>query len=71
MTFLRRLGESSRQPTVGDLTCRARSALSRIVKLAASMIVAKWWTALLLDPNRLTRAMLAQYLCVIEMDGCP
>jgi hypothetical protein len=61
MTFLRRLGESSRQSTVGDLTGRDRSSVSRIVKFVASMIVAKWWAALLLDPHRLTRARLAQY----------
>jgi hypothetical protein len=71
MTFLRRLGESSRQSTVGDLTGRDRSSVSRIVKFVASMIVAKWWAALLLDPHRLTRARLAQYARAIEADGCP
>jgi hypothetical protein len=56
---------------VGDITGCDRSAVSRIVKLVASMIVAKWWTALLLDPHRLTRARLAQYARAIEADGCP
>jgi hypothetical protein len=71
MTFLLRLGESSRQSTVGDLTGCDRSAVSRIVKLVASMIVAKWWAALLLDPHRLSRARLAQYMRAIEADGRP
>jgi DDE superfamily endonuclease len=56
---------------VGDLTGRGRSDIYRIVKLVASMIVAKWWAALLLDPHRLTRARPAQYARVIEADGCP
>jgi hypothetical protein len=71
MTFLRQLGESSRKSTVGDLTSRDRSAVSRIVKLVASMIAAKWWAGLLLDPHRLIRASLGQYERVIETDGCP
>jgi hypothetical protein len=38
MPVLRRLGESSRQSMVGDFTGRDRSAVSRIVKLVASVI---------------------------------
>jgi hypothetical protein len=56
---------------VGDITGRYRSPVSRIVKLVASMLVAKWWAALLLDPHRLTRASLAQYARAIEADGRP
>jgi hypothetical protein len=37
---------------MGDIPGRDRSAVSRIFKLVASMIAAKWWAALLLDPYR-------------------
>jgi hypothetical protein len=71
MTFLRRLGESSRQSKMGYFTGRDRSAVSWIVKLVASVIDAMWCAALLLNPHRLTRARLAQYAREIEADGCP